>query len=123
MGNKLYVGNLSWNTTDSSLESAFAQAGAVTSAKIIVDRETNKSKGFGFVEMPNDDEAQNAINELNGANVSGRTIVVNKSEPRPEGERRSFDRNRTGGGRPGGGYGNDRGGFNRGGGNRNDRGY
>ncbi|MFY7665190.1 MULTISPECIES: RNA recognition motif domain-containing protein [Flavobacterium] len=119
----IFVGSLPWSIEEADLRASFEAYGAVDSVKIISDKMTGRSKGFGFVEMPNDDEAQNAINELNGANVSGRTIVVNKSEPRPEGERRSFDRNRTGGGRSGGGYGNDRGGFNRGGGNRNDRGY
>jgi RNA recognition motif-containing protein len=79
---------------------------------------TGRSKGFGFVEMPSDEEAQKAIDELNGATVQGRAIVVNKSEPKPEGERRSFNNNRGGESRGGYGGGNSRGGDNRGGGNR-----
>ncbi|MEQ8809620.1 MAG: RNA-binding protein, partial [Imperialibacter sp.] len=95
--------------------------GEVSSVKIITDKFTGRSKGFGFVEMPDDEAAQKAIKELNGAEVKGRAIVVNKSEPKPEGERRSgggggFNR---GGGGGGGGYnrgGGGGGGFNRGGG-------
>ncbi|MES2748238.1 MAG: RNA-binding protein, partial [Bacteroidota bacterium] len=82
--------------------------------KIITDKFTGRSKGFGFVEMSNDEEAQKAIDELNGATVDGRTIVVNKSEPKPEGERRTYNNDRS----SGGGYG---GGNSRGGGSYNDR--
>ena len=87
--------------------------GTVDSVKIITDKFTGRSKGFGFVEMSNDDEAQKAIDELNGATVEGRTIVVNKSEPKPEGERKSYNNNRSGGGGYSGG-GNSRGGGDRG---------
>src|SRR3954447_21680829 len=119
MGKKLYVGNLSYNTSSSELEQLFSQYGQVQSAEVINDRETGRSKGFGFVEMTNDDEAQKAIDELNGATVQGRAIVVNKSEPKPEGERRSFNNNSRGGDSRGGyGGGNSRGGDNRGGGDR-----
>ncbi len=90
MTNKLYVGNLSWGTTDSSLESAFAQAGAVTSAKVIVDRETNRSKGFGFVEMATAEEAQKAIEMLNGKDLDGRTIKVSEAKPAEAKPRRNF---------------------------------
>jgi RNA recognition motif-containing protein len=87
---KLYVGNLSWNTTDSSLEGAFAQAGAVVSAKIIVDRETNKSKGFGFVEMNSSEEAQKAIEMFNGKELDGRTIKVSEAKPQEAKPKRNF---------------------------------
>ena len=115
---------------EADLRESFEAYGAVDSVKIITDKFTGRSKGFGFVEMPNDDEAQKAIDELNGATVQGRAIVVNKSEPKPEGERRSFGGNSRGGDsrggfrggndrNSGGGYGgNSRGGDNRGGGNR-----
>jgi RNA recognition motif-containing protein len=97
--------------------------GSVSSVKIITDKFTGRSKGFGFVEMESDEEAEKAITELNGATVEGRTIVVNKSEPKPEGERKSFSNNRPSGGGYNGG-GNSRGGGssyndrNSGGGNR-----
>ncbi len=77
MGKKLYVGGLSWGTDDSSLESAFSRCGTVESAKVIMDRDTNKSKGFGFVEMSTDEEAQKAISEFDGAELDGRTINCN----------------------------------------------
>ncbi len=121
----IFVGSLPFSIEEADLRESFEAYGAVDSVKIITDKFTGRSKGFGFVEMPNDDEAQKAIEELNGATVQGRSIVVNKSEPKPEGERRSFNNNRGGnrGGygndRNGGGYGgNNRGGENRGGGNR-----
>ncbi len=111
----IFVGSLPWSIEEADLRESFEAYGAVDSVKIITDKFTGRSKGFGFVEMSNDDEAQKAIDELNGATVEGRTIVVNKSEPKPEGERRSFNNNRpSGGGNNRGGYGNDRGG-NRGG--------
>ncbi len=98
-------------------------------SKIITDKFTGRSKGFGFVEMPNDEEGQKAIDELNGATVDGRAIVVNKSEPKPEGERKSFNNSRPSGGGYGGGNsrgGDSRGGYNGGGNSRgggsNDRG-
>jgi RNA recognition motif-containing protein len=130
----IFVGSLPFSIEEADLRESFEAYGAVDSVKIISDKFTGRSKGFGFVEMPNDEEAQKAIDELNGATVQGRAIVVNKSEPKPEGERRSFNGggNRGGGsgGRQGGGgyggggdrnnggaggYGNSRGGGNRGG--------
>ena len=100
----IFISNLNYNTVEQELQALFENYGEVSSVKIVTDRETGRSRGFGFVEMPNDDDAQKAIDELNGATVQGRAIVVNKSEPKPEGERRSFDRNS--GGR--GGYSNNR---------------
>src|SRR5206468_1922186 len=102
MGNKLYVGNLSYNVRDDDLQQAFAQYGTVTSAKVMMDRETGRSKGFGFVEMGLDAEAQAAINGMNGQALEGRAIVVNEARPREE--------------RPGGFGGGGRGGFGGGGG-------
>lgn len=109
MGKKLYVGNLSYDTTDSTLEQMFAAYGTVQSAQIIMDRDTGRSKGFGFVEMGNEQEAQAAIAGLNGKEVGGRTLTVNEARPREE---------RGGGGRSGGGYG---GGGRSGGGGRGGR--
>ena len=94
MGKKLYVGNLSYDTTDSTLEQMFAAHGTVQSAQVIMDRDTGRPKGFGFVEMGNDQEAQAAITALNGKEVGGRTLTVNEARPREE---------RGGGGRSGGG--------------------
>jgi RNA recognition motif-containing protein len=104
MGNKLYVGNLSYNVRDDDLQQAFAQYGTVSSAKVMMDRDTGRSKGFGFVEMGSDPEAQAAINGMNGQALDGRAIVVNEARPREE--------------RPGGfgGGGGSRGGFGGGGG-------
>lgn len=97
MGNKLYVGNLAYSVRDESLHQAFSQFGTVLSAKVMMDRETGRSKGFGFVEMSNDTEAQAAINGMNGQALEGRAIVVNEARPREE---------RPGGfGGGGGGYG------------------
>lgn len=112
---KLYIGNLPYGATEDDLKQSFGEFGVVLSVSIITDRDSGRSKGFGFVEMANDEEAMKAIAELNGATVQGRAIVVNKSEPKPEGERRSFNNNRNGGG--GGGYGSG-GGNSRGGGSR-----
>ena len=81
MGKKLYVGGLSWGTDDSSLESAFSKCGTVVSARGIMDRDTNKSKGFGFVEMSTDEEAQKSITEFDGAELDGRTIKCNEAKP------------------------------------------
>ena len=115
----IFVGSLPFSIEEADLRESFEAYGAVDSVKIITDKFTGRSKGFGFVEMTNDDEAQKAIDELNGATVQGRAIVVNKSEPKPEGERRSFNNNSRGGDSRGGyGGGNSRGGDNRGGGNR-----
>ena len=108
MGNKLYVGNLSYNIRDEDLQQAFAQYGGVSSAKVMMDRDTGRSKGFGFVEMSSDAEAQAAINGMNGQALDGRAIVVNEARPREE-RPGGF-----GGGRPGGGGG----GFGGGGGGR-----
>src|SRR5436190_686389 len=118
MGKKLYVGNLSYSVDGSELEQLFGQHGQVVSAQIINDRDTGRSKGFGFVEMANDDEAQNAINALNGQQHGGRTLTVNEARPREE-------RAGGGGGRggyAGGGGGGGRGGYGGGGGGRGDRG-
>lgn len=93
----IFVGSLPWSIEEADLRESFEAYGAVDSVKVITDKFTGRSKGFGFVEMPNDEEALKAIEELNGATVEGRTIVVNKSEPKPEGERRSFNNNRSGG--------------------------
>ncbi len=79
MGKKLYVGNLSYSTTDASLQDFFAQAGTVTSAKVIMDRDSGRSKGFGFVEMSSDDEAAKAVETLNGQVVDGRPIRVSEA--------------------------------------------
>jgi RNA recognition motif-containing protein len=98
MGSKLYVGNLSYNVNSSDLEQLFSQHGTVQSAEVIADRDTGRSKGFGFVQMANDDEAQAAIAALNGQQHDGRALTVNEARPRE-------DRPRSGGGGGGGGYG------------------
>lgn len=85
MSKKIYVGNLPYSVTDSSLESNFSEFGGVTSAKVMVDRDTGRSKGFGFVEMASAEVAQAAINGLNGMSVDGRSIVVNLARPREAG--------------------------------------
>jgi len=104
MGNKLYVGNLAYSIRDEDLQQSFSQYGTVTSAKVMMDRDTGRSKGFGFVEMGSDAEAQSAINGMNGQALQGRALVVNEARPREE--------------RPGGfgGGGGSRGGFGGGGG-------
>lgn len=81
----IYVGNLSWNLKDQDLQNLFSSHGEVSSAKIVLDKFTNRSKGFGFVEMANDDEAKAAIDALNGTEVDGRNIVVNESRPKEGG--------------------------------------
>lgn len=116
MALKLFVGGLSWDTTDDSLKNFFAAAGTVTSAKIITDKFSGKSRGFGFVEMGSDDEAKKAIAELNGKTLDGRAIVVNEARPMVPRENRGFGGG--GGGYRGGGGGRDfhgRGGDDRGG--------
>ena len=85
MSTKIYVGNLPYSVTDSTLESNFAEFGSVRSAKVMMDRETGRSKGFGFVEMTSGEAAQTAINGLNGMSVDGRSITVNLARPREEG--------------------------------------
>jgi RNA recognition motif-containing protein len=104
MGNKLYVGNLSYNIRDDDLQQAFAQYGTVSSAKVMMDRDTGRSKGFGFVEMGSDPEAQAAINGMNGQALDGRAIVVNEARPREE-RPGGFRGGYGGGGSGGGGYG------------------
>lgn len=101
MGNKLYVGNLAYSVRDQDLNDAFSAFGAVTSAKVMMDRDTGRSKGFGFVEMGSDAEAQAAINGLNGQPVAGRAVVVNEARPREE--RPAGFRSPYGGGNGGGG--------------------
>ncbi len=108
MSTKLYVGNLSFRVTSDDLHAHFAQAGTVESAKIVEDRDTGRSRGFGFVEMTSPEDANAAIEQFNGQEYDGRNLVVNEARPREEGGRGG---NRGGGGR--GGYG---GGGNRGGG-------
>jgi RNA recognition motif-containing protein len=85
MSSKIYVGNLPYSVTDSSLQSNFAEFGSVASAKVMTDRETGRSKGFGFVEMASAENAQAAISALHGRSVDGRSIVVNLARPREEG--------------------------------------
>lgn len=111
----IFVGSLPFSLGEADLKESFEAYGPVDSVKIITDKVTGRSKGFGFVEMPNDEEAQRAIDELNGATVGGRTIVVNQSEAREQQPKRSFSNNSRGGfgggdrGRSGGsGYGGDR---------------
>jgi RNA recognition motif-containing protein len=104
----IYVGNLSWNLKDQDLANLFTPFGEVTSAKIVMDKFTQRSKGFGFVEMKEDAQAQAAIAQLNGSEVDGRNLVVNESRPKEEGsggggfKKRSFGNGGSGGG---GGYG------------------
>ncbi|SDD13266.1 RNA recognition motif domain-containing protein [Niabella drilacis] len=106
----IYVGNLSWNLKDQDLQNLFAPYGEVTSAKIVSDKFTNRSKGFGFVEMANDDEAKAAIEALNGTEVDSRNIVVNESRPKEGGsggggyKKRSFGQSGGGYNKGGGGY-------------------
>jgi RNA recognition motif-containing protein len=106
MGKKLYVGNLSYNVTDSGLEQLFSEFGSVRSAQVIQDRDTGRSKGFGFVEMADDNAAQEAIRGLHDQQHDGRPLTVNEAKPREP---------RSGGG---GGYGGGRGGYGGGGGGR-----
>jgi cold-inducible RNA-binding protein len=111
---KLYVGNLTYNVNESDLEALFSQFGTMQSAQIIVDRDTNRSKGFGFVEMGSDAEAQAAIQGLNGRDHDGRNLTVNEAKPREP---------RSGGGYGGGGGGYGGGGRSGGGGGRSGGGY
>jgi RNA recognition motif-containing protein len=116
MAKKLYVGNLSYDTNDSDLQQLFAEYGTVQSAQVIMDRDTGRSKGFGFVEMGSDQEAQAAINGLNGKEAGGRSLTVNEARPR---EDRGGGRGGYGGG---GGGGRSSGGGGGGGGGRGGRG-
>jgi RNA recognition motif-containing protein len=131
MGKKLYVGNLSYSVDSSELEKLFSAHGTVSSAQIISDRETGRSKGFGFVEMNSDAEAQAAVAALNGQDYQGRTLTVNEARPREErpggfggggGSRGGGGGGYGGGGGGGGGYGGGGGGRGGGGGSSRDRG-
>ena len=115
MGRKIYVGNLSYNTTETELESLFGAHGSVQSAQIISDKMTGRSKGFGFVEMASDAEAQAAIAALNGQEVDGRTLTVNEAKPKEDRPRGGGGGGGYGGGGGGGGYGGGGGGGGRGG--------
>ena len=103
MANKIFVGSLAYTATDDDLQAFFADAGTVVSAKVIMDRDTNRSKGFGFVEMSTDDEAKAAIDSLNGKELNGRGVAL--SEARPQAPR---DNNRSFGGGDRGGFSRDR---------------
>jgi hypothetical protein len=113
MGNKLYVGNLPYSVRDEDLQQSFGQFGSVTSAKVMMERDTGRSKGFGFVEMGSDAEAQAAINGMNGQPLGGRSVVVNEARPMEARPPRSGG---FGGGGGGGGYGGGGGGGGRSGG-------
>ncbi len=133
MGKKLYVGNLAYSIGDSDLQRLFEAHGSVTSAQVIMDRDTGRSKGFGFVEMGSDAEAQAAITAMNGAEVEGRALTVNEARPKPEGGRGPGGGGRGyggggggrgyGGGGGGGGYGGGGGGRSGGGGGGGGRRY
>ena len=121
----IYVGNLSWSMTDEDLTNLFTQYGSVTSGKILKDKMNGRSKGFGFVEMEDDEAARTAIANLNETEVQGRKLIVNESQPRQEGEYKKRPSggggyggggSRGGGSRGGGGYGGGSGGGSRGGG-------
>ena len=99
MAKKLYVGNLTYETTDGDLQNLFTSHGAVQSAQVIMDRETGRSKGFGFVEMDKADEAQAAITALNGHEVNGRALTVNEARPREDRSGGSSGGRSSGGGR------------------------
>jgi len=119
MGKKLYVGNLPYSVRDGDLEQAFGQFGSVTSAKVMMERDTGRSKGFGFVEMGSDEEAQSAISGMNGQPLGGRSVVVNEARPMEERPPRSGGGGFGGGGgrrEGGGGYGGGGGGGGYGGG-------
>jgi RNA recognition motif-containing protein len=123
----IYVGNLSWSMTDDDLSNLFSQYGTVSSAKILKEKNTGRSKGFGFVEMEDDDAAKTAIATLNESEVQGRKLIVNESQPRPEGS--GYKKSNGGGGyggggrSSGGGYGGGRSGGGYGGGRSGGGGY
>jgi RNA recognition motif-containing protein len=121
----IYVGNLSWQMTDEDLRTMFEQYGSVTSAKIVKDKVSGRSKGFGFVEMPEDSEAQNALSSLYESEVMGRKIIVNEAQPKPQGGGGGGFKKRSFGGGGGGGYrkGGGGGGYNRDRGDRGGGGY
>ena len=116
MGNKLYVGNLPYSVRDEDLQQSFGQFGSVTSAKVMMERDTGRSKGFGFVEMGSDAEAQAAINGMNGQPLGGRSVVVNEARPMEARPPRSGGFGGGGGGGYGGGGGRSGGGGGSGGG-------
>jgi cold-inducible RNA-binding protein len=125
MAMKLYVGNLSFQTSSEELQQLFAQAGTVESASVVEDRDTGRSRGFGFVEMASKEEGEKAIQQFNGADLNGRNLTVNEARPREDrgnrvggGGRGGYGGNRGGGG---GGRGGNYGGGGGGGGGRNDR--
>jgi RNA recognition motif-containing protein len=127
---KLYVGNLNFSTSEGELRDLFAQHGEVASVSLVMDRDTGRPRGFGFVEMPDDSQAQNAINALNGQNFMGRDLTVNEARPKTGGggggfgggggggRRGGFGGGGGGGGYGGGGGGGGRGGYGGGGGDR-----
>lgn len=122
MAMKLYVGNLSFQTSSEELQQLFAQAGTVESATVVEDRDTGRSRGFGFVEMASKEEGEKAIQQFNGTDLNGRNLTVNEARPRED----RGNRGGGGGGRGGyggnrGGGGGGRGGYGGGGGGRNDR--
>ena len=126
MGNKLYVGNLPYTVRDEDLQQSFGQFGAVTSAKVMMERDTGRSKGFGFVEMGSDAEAQAAINGMNGQPLGGRSVVVNEARPmeaRPPRTGGGFGGGSGGGYGGGGGSGGGGGGYGGGGGSGGGGGY
>ena len=104
MAKKIYVGNLSFQTTDADLNDMFSEVGQVESVQIITDRDTGRSKGFGFVEMSDDAAAAKAIERFNGREVNGRALTVNEARPKDSGSRGSGSGGRDRGGRGGGGY-------------------
>jgi RNA recognition motif-containing protein len=116
MGKKLYVGNLPYSATDSTLQQHFSQVGTVESAKVIMDRDSGRSKGFGFVEMSSEQEATDAIEKLNGQQMDGRPLNISEARPQAprEGGGRGFGGGGGGGGYGGGGYGGGGGGGGRG---------
>ena len=116
MGNKLYVGNLPYSVRDEDLQQSFGQFGAVSSAKVMMERDTGRSKGFGFVEMGSDAEAQAAINGMNGQPLGGRSVVVNEARPMEARPPRTGGFGGGGGGYGGGGGGGGGGGYGGGGG-------
>ena len=113
----IYVGNLSWGLKDQDLANLFSPFGEVASAKIVMDKFTQRSKGFGFVEMPNDEQAQAAIAQLNGSEIEGRNLVVNESRPKEDNGGGGYKKKNFGGG-GGGGFRKGGGGFGGGGGSR-----
>ena len=122
MGNKLYVGNLPYSYRDSDMEQAFSQYGTVSSAKVMMERDTGRSKGFGFVEMSSEAEARAAIEGMNGQQIGGRGLVVNEARPMEPRAPRSGGFGGGGGGGYGGGGGGSGGGYGGGGGGRREGG-